>query len=94
MIIGVLGVPGAALGGFLVEIKGFGRRGTLGLATACTGAFLYASTTARTSDALLGWNCAYSFTSSIMVWFLHLNLASSVLAIFLRLEHSSNQDRS
>lgn len=31
-----------------------------------TGAFILASTTARTSDALLGWNCAYSFTSNIM----------------------------
>jgi hypothetical protein len=83
MIIGVLGVPGAALGGFLVEIKGFGRRGTLGLATACTGAFLYASTTASSSDALLGWNCAYSFTSSIMVCFPFELLASSFSAIFL-----------
>jgi MFS family permease len=28
--------------------------------------FLFASTTARTSAALLGWNCGYSFTSNIM----------------------------
>lgn len=28
--------------------------------------FLFASTTARTSDALLGWNCGYSFTSNVM----------------------------
>ena len=25
-----------------------------------------ASTTARSSNALLGWNCAYSFTSNVM----------------------------
>ena len=31
-----------------------------------TGIFLFASTTARTSDALLGWNSAYTFTSNIM----------------------------
>ncbi len=31
-----------------------------------TGVFLYASTTALTSDALLGWNCAFSFFSNIM----------------------------
>lgn len=67
MIIGVLGVPGAIIGGFLVEVKRLGRRGTLGAATALTGTFLYASTTSQSSDALLGWNCAYSFTSSIMV---------------------------
>ncbi|KAG9217641.1 hypothetical protein CCMSSC00406_0003670 [Pleurotus cornucopiae] len=31
-----------------------------------TGAFLLATTTARSSNALLGWNCAYAFTSNIM----------------------------
>lgn len=31
-----------------------------------TGVFILVSTTARTSDALLGWNCAYSFTSNVM----------------------------
>lgn len=31
-----------------------------------TGVFLFASTTARTSAALLGWNCGYSFTSNVM----------------------------
>jgi MFS family permease len=31
-----------------------------------TGVFLFASTTAVTSDALLGWNCAYSFVANIM----------------------------
>lgn len=66
LIIAVLGVPGALLGGFLVEVKGIGRKGTLGSATALTGAFLYASTTAKTSDSLLGWNCAFSFFSNVM----------------------------
>ena len=33
---------------------------------ALTGIFLFASTTARSSPALLGWNCGYSFTSNIM----------------------------
>jgi MFS family permease len=44
----------------------FGRRGTLALATALTGAFLFASTTALDSNALLGWNCAYNFMANIM----------------------------
>jgi hypothetical protein len=62
----VLGVPGALLGGLLVELKFFGRKGTLAASTGLTGVFLYASTTAVTSEALLGWNCAFSFFSNIM----------------------------
>ncbi|KAB5580868.1 major facilitator superfamily transporter, partial [Coniochaeta sp. 2T2.1] len=66
LIIAVLGVPGALLGGYLVEVPRFGRKGTLAASTVLTGVFLYASTTALTSDALLGWNCAFSFFSNIM----------------------------
>lgn len=66
LIIAVLGVPGALLGGALVEIRGFGRRGTLAVSTVLTGVFLYASTTAVTSAALLGWQCAFNFFSNIM----------------------------
>jgi MFS family permease len=66
LIIAALGVPGAILGGYLVELKRFGRRGSLCVSTVLTGVFLYASTTATNSDALLGWNCAYNFTSNIM----------------------------
>ena len=65
-IIAVLGVPGALLGGALVQIPRFGRKGALACSTAMTGVFLYASTTATTSNALLGWNCAYNFMSNIM----------------------------
>ena len=50
----------------MVEIKKFGRRGALALATILTGVFLYCSTTANSSAALLGWQCAYNFTSNIM----------------------------
>ncbi|RDL40148.1 MFS general substrate transporter [Venustampulla echinocandica] len=66
LIIAVLGVPGTLLGGFLVELPKFGRKGTLSISTILTGVFLYASTTALTSNALLGWNCAFSFFSNIM----------------------------
>lgn len=66
LIIAVLGVPGSLVGGLLVELPRFGRKGALCLATALTGAFLLASTTARSSDALLGWNCGYNFMSNIM----------------------------
>ena len=66
VIIAVLGIPGAMLGGVLVELPRFGRKGALSIATALTGVFLFGSTTALTSDALLGWNCAYNFTANIM----------------------------
>ncbi|TFK52666.1 MFS general substrate transporter [Heliocybe sulcata] len=66
VILSVIGVPGAIIAGWMVDIPRFGRRGTLALSTILTGVFLFASTTARTSDALLGWNCGYSFTSNIM----------------------------
>ncbi|KAH9894713.1 transporter [Xylariomycetidae sp. FL2044] len=66
LIIAVLGVPGALIGGALVEMPNFGRKGALSLSTVLTGVFLYCSTTATTSESLLGWNCAYNFTSNVM----------------------------
>jgi MFS family permease len=66
VIIAVLGIPGCILGGYLVELPRFGRKGTLAASTILTGVFLFASTTATKSDALLGFNCAYSFMSNVM----------------------------
>ncbi|EKM59977.1 uncharacterized protein PHACADRAFT_138348 [Phanerochaete carnosa HHB-10118-sp] len=66
VILSVIGVPGALLAGWLVELPYLGRRGTLAVSTVLTGVFLFASTTSRTSDALLGWNCGYTFTSNVM----------------------------
>ena len=66
LIIAVLGIPGALIGGFLVELPKFGRKGTLACSTALTGVFLFASTTAMNSNSLLGWNCAFNFMSNIM----------------------------
>lgn len=65
-VIAVLGIPGALIGGALVEVPKFGRKGALAVSTALTGVFLFASTTALTSNALLGWNCAFTFMSNIM----------------------------
>ena len=59
-------MPGALIGGALVELPRFGRKGTLSASTALTGVFLFASTTATNSQALLGWNCAYNFMSNVM----------------------------
>ena len=66
LIIAVLGVPGALIGGALVELPNFGRKGALSVSTALTGVFLFASTTALTSNALLGWNCAYNLMANVM----------------------------
>lgn len=65
LIIAVLGIPGCLLGGALVEMPRFGRKGTFMLSAVLTGVFLLASTTATSSNALLGWNCAYNFMSNI-----------------------------
>ncbi|TYJ58637.1 hypothetical protein B9479_000473 [Cryptococcus floricola] len=65
-IIAVLGVPGAILGGYLVEINRLGRKGTLSVSAILTGVFIFGSSTALTSNSLLAWNCVYSFVSNIM----------------------------
>ncbi|EIW74847.1 MFS general substrate transporter [Coniophora puteana RWD-64-598 SS2] len=66
LILSVIGVPGAFLAGWSVELPRVGRKGTLAISAGLTGAFLLATTTARTSNALLGWNCGYVFFSNIM----------------------------
>jgi MFS family permease len=66
LIIAVLGVPGCLIGAVLVETPRIGRKGTLSVSTVLTGVFLFGSTTALTSNSLLGWNCAFNFMSNIM----------------------------
>ncbi|ODV81095.1 MFS general substrate transporter [Suhomyces tanzawaensis NRRL Y-17324] len=65
LIVSVIGIPGALLAAVLVELR-IGRKGTLFGSCILTGVFLFASTTAKTSNAYLGWNCAFSFCSNIM----------------------------
>lgn len=62
----IIGIPGALIGGFAAELPRIGRKGTMSIATVLTGVLLFCSTTARTSNALLGWNCGYNVTSNIM----------------------------
>lgn len=66
LIIAVTGIPGALVGGLMVEVPRLGRRGTLSVSTVLTGVVLFGSTTAGSSEALLGWNCAFNFVSNIM----------------------------
>ncbi|KAF3933337.1 hypothetical protein ABW19_dt0202515 [Dactylella cylindrospora] len=71
VIIGVCGVPGSLLATAAVELPRLGRKGAMCVATVLTGVFLFISTTARTSSALLGWNCGYSVTSNAMYGILY-----------------------
>lgn len=66
VILSVIGVPAALLAGWAVELPYIGRKGTLAIASGLTGAFLFTTTTAQTSNQLLGWNCGYVFFSNIM----------------------------
>ncbi|KAI0822076.1 MFS general substrate transporter [Trametes gibbosa] len=66
VILSVVGLPGALIAGWMVDLPYLGRKGTLATSTIATGVLLFAATTARSSNAFLGWNCAYSVTSNIM----------------------------
>lgn len=66
VILALTGIPGAFLAGWFVELPVIGRRGSLTISCAATAVFLFATTTARNSNALLGWNCGYSLFSNIM----------------------------
>lgn len=65
LIVAVVAIPACILAGFMVELR-IGRKGTLSISLALTGVVLFCSTTAKTSNAYLGWNCAFSFVSAIM----------------------------
>ncbi|KAK7046985.1 putative MFS-type transporter PB1E7.08c, partial [Favolaschia claudopus] len=59
-------VPGPLLAGYLVELPLLGRKGTLAISAAVAGVVILLSTTSRSSNALLGWNCAFGLTSLMM----------------------------
>ncbi|KAF9055573.1 MFS general substrate transporter [Panaeolus papilionaceus] len=66
VILSVIGIPASLLAGYMVSLPFIGRRGTLAIFTLLSGAFILLSTTSRSSNALLGWNCAYTFTNNVM----------------------------
>ncbi|KAI9430547.1 hypothetical protein H4582DRAFT_2210001 [Lactarius indigo] len=66
VILSVIGVSGALLAVWTVQLPLLGRRGSLAISTILTGVFLFASTTARHSAARIDWNCNYNFMSNIM----------------------------
>ncbi|KAF8243145.1 putative sugar transporter [Wilcoxina mikolae CBS 423.85] len=66
LIYGIMNIPGSLLGGTAIEIPRIGRKGAMCVATVFTGVFIFCGTTARTSNAQLGWNCGYAVTSNMM----------------------------
>ncbi|KAG8215449.1 MFS general substrate transporter [Butyriboletus roseoflavus] len=66
VILSMIGVPAAFIAGWAVETPYIGRKGSLAISSGLTGVFLYASTTSRTSNQLLGWNCGYVCSSNMM----------------------------
>lgn len=65
LIIAVMGIPGAIIGGICVETK-LGRKGSLSLSMIITGVILFGSTTAKSSNSYLGWNCGFNIVSNVM----------------------------
>lgn len=65
LIVAVMGIPGSVIAGLLVELR-IGRKGTLFGSLLMTGIVLFGSTTAKTSNSYLAWNCFFNFFSTIM----------------------------
>ncbi|WFD36865.1 hypothetical protein MCUN1_003755 [Malassezia cuniculi] len=66
VIIAVCGVPGSLFASAMVELPYAGRRGSMAIFTCLTGVFLFLFTTAKSSDAVLGWSCAVSLVQNAM----------------------------
>lgn len=62
VIVSVCGIPGSLFGGWIVQQKWIGRKGTLGLSTLVTGIFLFCYTQVTTQSGNLGFTCAISLT--------------------------------
>ncbi|KAI9373541.1 major facilitator superfamily domain-containing protein [Aspergillus egyptiacus] len=67
----VCGIPASILGGFTVEMKRIGRKGTGALACLCTGVFLLLFTRASTTASVLGFTCAIAFFQNLVYGLLY-----------------------
>lgn len=65
LIVAVMGIPGSIIAGVLVELR-IGRKGTLFGSLLLTGIVLFGSTTAKSPNSYLAWNCFFNFFSTIM----------------------------
>jgi len=66
MIIICCSIPGTLIGGWLINIRYLGRKGTLGGALILSAVFLFAFTAARNSAQILAFNCVATFVQYIM----------------------------
>ncbi|KAF2108027.1 major facilitator superfamily domain-containing protein [Lophiotrema nucula] len=53
----ICGIPASIIGGFTVDMKHIGRKGTGTIACICTGLFLFLFTRANTGASVLGFTC-------------------------------------
>lgn len=67
----VCGIPASIIGGFTVDMKHIGRKGTGTLACLCTGLFLFLFTRATTQASILGFTCAIAFFQNLVYGLLY-----------------------
>ena len=67
----VCGIPASVIGGFTVEMKHIGRKGTGTLACLCTGLFLFLFTRATSQATVLGFTCAIAFFQNLVYGLLY-----------------------
>jgi hypothetical protein len=67
----VCGIPASILGGFTVDLKRVGRKGTGSLACICTGVFLFLFTRTTTNAGVLGFTCAIAFFQNLVYGLLY-----------------------
>lgn len=67
----VCGIPASLLGGFTVDLKRIGRKGTGTLACIGTGIFLFLFTRATNSAGVIGFTCAIAFFQNLVYGLLY-----------------------
>lgn len=67
----ICGIPASIIGGYSVEIKRIGRKGTGTLACILTGVFLFLYTRAQSEAAVLGFSCAIAFFQNLVYGLLY-----------------------
>lgn len=67
----VCGIPASIIGGFTVEMKRVGRKGTGAIACLCTGVFLFLFTRANTPASVLGFSCIIAFFQNLVYGLLY-----------------------
>lgn len=65
------GLPASFLGGFTVNLRGIGRKGTGCAVCLCTSLFLFLFTQARTQAAVLGFSCGVAFFQNLTLGLLY-----------------------